>query len=514
MAQRGVSPCAGGAGAQDSGMPRWDQTRQMRERLDAEVGTVRRVAARRLALCYPSPYPVAMASLGYQTIYREVNGREGWAAERAFLPDEDGPRGGGQGGGAGICTYESETPVAEFPALAFSVAYELELAGLARFLDLAGVPARRAERRADQPLIVCGGPLTYANARPLGAFADVVVSGEAEDAIDPLLAALALLPDREAAVAALHGRPGFWLPGWGGEDEAGGGAGVAHLVADDRHLPARSQITTPGSELPEMFLVEVERGCSRGCRYCVMRRESRGGMRVVPAAAVLASVPAAARRVGLVGAAVTDHPQLCEILRALVDAGREVGVSSVRADRLDAEVVDLLRRGGQRTLTVAGDGASQRLRDELERRTSEEQLLAAGRLARAAGMRRLKVYQLVGVPGETDADVDELIRFTRELSAVVPVALAVAPLVPKRGTPLADAPFGPVALLEARLHRLRAGLRDVAEVRAASARTAWIEHCLAQGGVEAGEAAIVAARGGGGFGAWRRALLAVGASPP
>jgi radical SAM superfamily enzyme YgiQ (UPF0313 family) len=488
-------------------MPRWDQTRQIRARLDAEVGTLRRVARRRLALCYPSPYSVAMASLGFQTIYREVNAREGWAAERAFLPEEDGPRGGGQGGGAGICTYESETPVSEFPALAFSVAYELELAGLARFLDLCGVPPRRTERRADQPLVVCGGPLTYANARPLGAFADVVVSGEAEDVIDPLLAALARLPDREAALAALHGQPGVWLPGSAAEPGA-------HLVADDRHLPARSQITTPESELPEMFLVEVERGCSRQCRYCVMRRESRGPMRVVPAAAVLASVPATARRVGLVGAAVTDHPQLADILRALVDGGREVGVSSVRADRLDAEVVGLLRRGGQRTLTVAGDGASQRLRDELERHTSEEHLLRAGALARAAGMRRLKVYQLVGVPGETDADVDELIRFTRELSAVVPVALAVAPLVPKRGTPLADAPFGPVALLEARLHRLRGGLRGVAEVRAASARTAWIEHCLAQGGIEAGEAAIAAARAGGGFGAWRRALVAAGADAP
>jgi radical SAM superfamily enzyme YgiQ (UPF0313 family) len=497
-------------------MPRWDERRRIRARLDAEVGTLRRVAPRRLALCYPSPYPVAMASLGFQAIYREVNGRAGWAAERAFLPDEDAGTGGGAGGGtrggpgapgAGIWTYESETPVGDFPALAFSVAYELELAGLTRFLDLAAVPARREERRADQPLVVCGGPLTYANALPLGAFADVVVSGEAEDALDLLLAALALLPDRDACLDALAGRPGFWLP-------ARAAAPGEPLVADDRRLPACSQITTPESELHDMFLVEVERGCSRACRYCVMRRESRGGMRVVPAAAVLATVPAAARRVGLVGAAVTDHPQLGEILRALVEGGREVGVSSARADRLDAEVVDLLRRGGQRTLTVAADGASQRLRDALERRTTEEHLLQAGRLARAAGLRRLKLYQLVGVPGETDADLDELVRFTRELARVVPVALAVSPLVPKRHTPLHDATFGPVALVEARLHRLKAGLRGVAEVRAASARTAWIEHCVARGGVEVGAAAIAAARAGGGFAAWRRALLAAGAPPP
>ncbi|MBI5479562.1 MAG: radical SAM protein [Deltaproteobacteria bacterium] len=487
-------------------MPRWDLRRRIRARLDAEVGTLRRAAPRRLALCYPSPYPVAMASLGFQTIYREVNGRRGWAAERAFLPDPENEDAHARGG-APLCTYESGTPVTDFGALAFSVAYELELAGLARFLDLAGLPPRRADRGAGQPLVVGGGPLTYANARPLGAVADVVVSGEAEDALDPLLAALTQLPDRAGALDALAGQPGIWLP----ERAAEPGE---PLVADDRHLPACSQITTPESELRDMFLVEVERGCSRSCRYCVMRRESRGSMRIVPAAAVLAAVPAAARRVGLVGAAVTDHPQLREILRALVDAGREVGISSARADRLDKEVVDLLRRGGQRTLTVAADGASQRLREALERHTSEEHLLAAGAFARAAGMRRLKVYQLVGAPGETDTDLDELVRFTRELCRIVPVALALSPLVPKAHTPLGDAPFGPVALLEARLHRLRAGLRGVAEVRAASARTAWIEHCLAKGGVEVGEAASAAARAGGGFGAWRRALLAVGAAPP
>jgi radical SAM superfamily enzyme YgiQ (UPF0313 family) len=480
-------------------MARWEQRQRIAARLATETGTLRKQgAAHRLALCYASPYSIAMSSLGFQTIYREVNARPDWAAERAFLPDADD-------GEAPPCTYESGTPVGEYAALACSIAYELELADLGRFLDLAGVTAARTERRADEPLVVCGGPLTFANPAPLGAFADVVVLGEAEEALDGLLGALALLPDRAAALAALRGRPGFWLP-------AHGDAPGARLCAPAGRLPAYAQIVTPESELPSMFLVEAERGCSRGCAYCVMRREASGGMRLAPPEAILGRIPAGARRVGLVGAAVTDHPRLREILRTLVDADREVGVSSLRADRLDAELVELLARGGQRTLTVASDGASERLRTALGRHTSAAHLARAAELARAAGMRRIKLYQLIGVPGEEDADIDELSAFVRELARLAPVAVSVSPLVPKRGTPLADAPFGPIPLLEGRLKRLRRGVGTSAEVRATSPRTAWIEYCLAQGGEAAGRAALAAGRAGGGFSAWRRALAEAGAA--
>jgi radical SAM superfamily enzyme YgiQ (UPF0313 family) len=473
-------------------MARWDIRQQIEGHLAAEQGTLRKTApAHRLALCYPSPYPLGMSSLGFQTIYREINARADWAAERAFLPDGDDATGP-------LVTYETLTPVGEFPVVAFSVAYELELASVGRCLDLAGVPALRTERAAGDPLVVCGGPLTVASPRPLGAFADVVVLGEAEETLGPLLAALVHAPDREAVRAALRGRAGFWLPG---EGEPG-----APLAVDAERLPAWAAIVTPHSQLAGMFLVEVERGCSRGCTYCVMGRAVSGGMRLCAPEAVLARVPPAVRRVGLVGAAVTDHPRLADILRPLVLAGREIGVSSLRADRLDEEIVDLLARGGLRTLTIASDGASERLRAQLGRHTTAPDLLRAAQLARQAGLRRVKLYQLIGVPGEEDADIDELGAFVRDLARVAPVALAVAPFVPKPRTPLADAPFGPIPLLETRLRRLRAGLRGLAEVRATSPRTAWIEHRLAQGHEAAGVAALSAGRAGGGFAAWRRAL--------
>jgi radical SAM superfamily enzyme YgiQ (UPF0313 family) len=211
--------------------------------------------------------------------------------------------------------------------------------------------------------------------------------------------------------------------------------------------------------------------------------------------------------VGLVGAAVTDHPRLPAILHHIVvERGLEVGISSLRADRLTSELVGLLKGGGYRTLTVASDGASERMRELVERKTRERHLLRAAELAKEHGLRTLKVYMMVGLPGETDADIDELVRFSGELSKQVRTAFGVAPFVAKRNTPLDGAPFAGIAEVEARLDRLRRGLRGVAEVRPTSARWAWVEYVLAQGGSEAGLRAYAAHRAGGGFAAWRSAF--------
>jgi radical SAM superfamily enzyme YgiQ (UPF0313 family) len=212
--------------------------------------------------------------------------------------------------------------------------------------------------------------------------------------------------------------------------------------------------------------------------------------------------------VGLVGAAVTDHPRIVELLEAIVAGGRQVGVSSLRADRLTPALVNALHAGGAQVLTVASDGPSQRLRDLVDRKHSETQILAAATMAKAAGIRRLKIYNVLGLPTETDADVDELVRFTLELSRVLPVALGVAPFAAKRNTPLDGAPFAGIEVMEDRLQRLRKGLRGRAELRPTSARWAWVEYMLAQCGPEGGLAAWDAWKAGGGFPAWKKAFAA------
>ena len=476
--------------------------RELREeRLAAEQGTLYAQAELPVALVYPSPYHVGMSSLGFQTIYRELNALPGVAAERAFLPDDVGDA---RARHESLCTYESNRPVADFSIVAFSLSYELELAGLVSCLDLAGIPALSSERDVPGrrwPLVVVGGPLTFSNPVPAGPMADIIVMGEAEDAVATLVQAFRDSPDKRALLETLAKLPGFFVPVIHGQRPP------AVLAANNARLPAYSQIVTPHTELSDMFLIEAARGCSRTCTYCVMRRSTNGGMRKVEPDQLLTKIPEHVRRVGLVGAAVTDHPRLPVILRALIDSGRSIGVSSLRADRLDDELVGLLAAGGYRTLTTASDGASQRMRDDIRRGTSEENLRNAARLCRAHGMAALKLYMILGLPGETMADIDDLIRFAKELAGIAPrLIITAASFVAKRNTPLDRSPFEDIAVLEARLARLRTALRGHVKLSGDSPKWAWVEYRLAQGGFEEGLAALAAARAGGGFAAWKTAL--------
>jgi radical SAM superfamily enzyme YgiQ (UPF0313 family) len=481
---------------------RWTLLTKVRRRLGEEAGTLVKPADLRVALCYPSPYSVGMSSLGFQTIYREIHEHPGASAERAFLPDRPEDY---RAAAVPLFTYEGETPLADFPVIAFSVSYELELAGMLEVLDLSGIPVLREERTARHPLIMAGGPLTNSNPVPLAPFADLLILGEGEDLIHRFLEAAAHL-SRAELLDMFSSMPGCYVP------EKAAGPGPIARVPDER-LPAYSQILTADTVLSSMFLIEPERGCSRGCTYCVMRRTTNGGMRLVPPERVLSLIPQRARRVGLVGAAVTDHPGIKEIVRAIVEGGREIGISSLRADRLDPELVQLLARGGYRTLTTASDGASQRLRTVVDRKTTERHLTRAAELARSAGMKQLKLYEVIGLPTETDADVEEMLRFSVELARIIPLTLTISPFVAKRNTPLDGFPFEPIPSIEAKLHRCRSALKGKVEIRPASARWAWVEYMLSQGDELAGLAAMDAWRAGGSFAAWKRAFEGRSAAP-
>ncbi len=474
----------------------WDILSKIRQRVREEEGVIRKPSPLRIALCHPAPYDVAMSSLGYQTIYREINQHPDWSAERAFAPEDSAEH---RKNHVPILTYESETPIADFPVIAFSIAYELELTGILEVLDLSGIPLLRQDRTDRHPLVIVGGPLTNSNPLPLAPFVDLILLGEGEELIHTFLEAAASEQGREAILGRLSAVPGCFVPGMTEELPP-----IAK--APDSRLPAFSQILTKNTVLASMFLVEPERGCSRGCNYCVMRRTTNGGMRLVPSAKAFSLIPENARRVGLVGAAVTDHPEINDLVARIVESGREIGISSLRADRLNDDLVKLLARGGYRTLTTASDGASQRLRDMVQRKTSEHHLLHAAELVRNAGLHRLKLYEMVGLPGETMADIEELIRFSLELSRIAPLSLGIAPFVAKRNTPLDGMPFESIGLLNAKLAKIRSGLKGKAEVRPISARWAWVEYMLSQTGESAGLAAMDAWKAGGSFSAWKTAF--------
>jgi radical SAM superfamily enzyme YgiQ (UPF0313 family) len=229
-------------------------------------------------------------------------------------------------------------------------------------------------------------------------------------------------------------------------------------------------------------------------------------MRLVDPEKMLSYIPDSAARVGLVGAAVTDHPKIKDVVRKIVQSGREIGISSLRADRLDREFVALLAEGGYRTLTTASDGSSERLRHRIGRKTAESDLIRAAELVRDCRLQRLKIYQMIGLPGETNEDIDELIRFAKELAGIAPLSLSISPFVAKRNTPLDGAPFEKISTQGAKLSRLRSSLKGKVGIQPASLRWAWVEYMLSQGGEEAGLAAHEAWRAGGSFLSWKRAF--------
>lgn len=478
----------------------------IQHRLSRERGTIFKDAPARVALLYPSPYSVGMSSLGYQTIYRELNARHDTVAERAFAPDDPAET---RRLRETIVTYESGRPVADFPLVAVSVAYENELGNLIETLELSGIPPLRKDRGgAMHPFVLMGGPLTFSNPTPLCAFADAVVIGEAEEIVHLVIDALLAHGDRDARLKALADIPHVWVPALHGE-------GIPTVAAVDvaTKLPAYAQITTPDTELSDMFLVETERGCSRSCAYCVMRKSTNGGMRLASMERIFERIPDDVRKVGLVGAAVSDHPRIVDIVNALCDRGVGVGLSSLRPDRLTDRFVGALKRGGYRTLTTAMDGPSERLRVTLERHAKVKHIEKAAELARAHAMQTLKLYLMVGLPSETDDDIDECVAFVSKLSETVPVALGIAPFVSKRNTPLDQLPFAGIEVVEGRLDRLRKGLRGRADVRPTSARWAWVEWVLAQGGERAGLAVYDAVKAGGRFADYKRAFEASGVVP-
>lgn len=478
----------------------------VKARLNDEIGTAYKDAPERVALVYPSPYHVGMSSLGFQSIYREINASDGRCAERAFLPDDvDAHR--AQGGT--LLTYESLRPVGDYSVLGLSVAFELELAGVVQCLQLSGVPVLWEDRSEQDPVVLAGGPLTFSNPLPLAPFADAILMGEADETIHQALDILFGPGSRSEKLQSLAREiPSCFVPALHGEELPEG------AKCDNARLPARAAIRTPNTELRNMFLLEAERGCSRGCAYCVMRRSTNGGMRIVSLERILECIPDDAKRIGLVGAAVSDHPKICDLIETLAGQGREVSLSSLRPDRLNDRFVGALKQAGHRVLTTASDGASQRLRDRVDRKTKEKHLLGVAELARKHGMKRLKLYMMVGLPDEEEQDIEELARFGREVSKIVPLSLGIAPFVSKRNTPLDGLPFAGIRTVESRLQQLRRSVKGRVDIRGTSARWAWVEYVLAQGASAEGRAVLDAVNNGGRFADYKRAFGSLPSARP
>lgn len=468
-----------------------------------EVGTIRRTAPTRIALGYPAPYKVAASSLGYQVVYRTWNEAPEVACERFFSDST-------ASGKKAPVTLESGFPIQSAHAIAFSVAGEMDIIGVVALLEACGLLPLAAARGTGVAPVVIGGPLTILDPRLVSPLADVVVVGEGEEALPVIRDALADAPDKQAFLASLEGAaPGLWIPSFNDEPPSG-----AHAPVD--LIPAFAATWSKRAELKDLFLIEATRGCERACSFCVMSRrtDQAGSFRAIPVERVLQHIPENAPGVGLVGAAVTDHPDIEQMVELIVRRGHRVSLSSIRADRLTEQLTRSLVAGGLKSLTLAVDGSSEDLRRSVNKGITRDHLHRAVTIAAAHGIRRIKLYSMIGLPCEQDADLEELAGLLKELSLHMSVSIAVQAFVPKPGTPLADAPMEDLPVIRHRLQMLRRLLAGKVRFISTSPRWSWLDWKIAHLGERAAHAAIETISNGGTFAAWKMAIANQGGEKP
>ncbi len=516
-------------------MKLWQQRERAREILSKEVGYVRKPHGTRLrvALCFPNTYFVGMSNLGFQTTYRLFNAEDDIVCERVFLPPKQELQ-AQLASGAPLVTIESQTPVRDFDVFAFSVSFEWDYVNVLTMLRLAGLPLRAEARGPQHPLILIGGAVTFVNPEPLALFADAIAAGEGEVLVPSLLTAFRASTGRSDTLRLLAQERGFYIPSFydvryadNGTIEAfvprdGTGAPAtvkkAALKTTDMVDPPATSIVTPDTEFGSRFLIEVVRGCANLCRFCW------AGYNYLPVRAFAADrileLARAARahsaRVGLVSIALCDHPEGERILSGLMEMGYSISPASLRLDDLTEPIVRLLRESGERTLTIAPETGSDRLRRVINKTVTNEEILQAAELIFANGFENLKLYFMIGLPTETDDDLvairdltlqirERMLKHGRARGAIGRIIGSVNPLIPKPGTAYQWLPMEDVDETECKIKRLRQLLTGIDNVyfNIKSERHSYYQALLSLGDRRVAPAIEAAERNGGN---WRQAV--------
>ena len=487
---------------------------------------------RPVALVYPHEYHVGMSNLGFQTIYHLLNAHPNLTCERVFLPDDTLLQ-EYQRSQTPLLSLESQRPLTDFAAVAFSLSFEPDYLNVLKILELAHIPLLAAERDGQFPAIVAGGVAAMLNPEPLASFLDAFFLGEGDAQAAEFFDILTDpgQPDRSAAFKTLIAKiPGVYIPAAYQPDYHPDGTlrrftaapGFPEKIqpphlADLEMYPVYSRLQAPGAEFSRMFLLEVNRGCGRGCRFCAagfiyrpLRHRSLASLQdQVPNAS------AARTKIGLVGTAVSDHPELKNLLRQLTAAARPVGISSIRADCADPELFALLKQGDVKTVALAPEAGSERLRRVINKNLTETDLEQALLALHEAGLSQLRLYFLLGLPTENRQDVDDIPKLTKHLQHTVTKAASGRPhlanltlslnsFVPKPFTPFQWASFAGVAELKDRIKRVKRELQGQPRIRvhADLPKWAYYQALLARGDRRVGSLLLAAHQSGGD---WARA---------
>ena len=475
------------------------------DRLAAETGAIVKNWRNKIhvALVYPNHYSVGMSNLGFQTIYRLLNSFEQVVCERVFLPDRSS-------GKADVASIESARTLQAFHCIAFSISFENDYANMLEILQKAELPLLSALRGASLPLIIAGGASCFINPEPIAPFIDCFILGEAEGVLEAFFQPFDPNRNRRAfLLEAAQTVPGVYVPEFYRPEYTNSGCLQRFSPIED--VPTKikrvferdigsfatdSVILTNETSFENTQLIEVSRGCPHGCRFCSAGYIYRPP-RFRPLDRLQDSLAAGARRtqkIGLLGAAVSDLPDL----KTLCDMGRTLGCrlsfSSLRADALNDNMLAALKAAGSKTATIAPECGSERLRRVVNKGLKEETILEAAEKLVAAGIPNLKLYFMIGLPTETMEDIDAIVTLVKKIKHrylqssrskghIGQVTVSVSSFVPKPHTPFQWVAMDEVKHLKHKITVIKTGLKKVANVRvhADVPRWAYIQAFLSCG---------------------------------
>jgi radical SAM superfamily enzyme YgiQ (UPF0313 family) len=471
-----------------------------------ESGAIRKSWPGRIhiGLVFPQTYALAMSNLGYQTVYGQFNRFDDVLCERFCLPDQTAPR---------PVSIESGRPLAAFDIVAFSMAFENDYPHLLQILENARLPLLAGERDAGHPLVVIGGIAAMLNPEPLAPFADLVLLGEAEAILSDFMKCYRKTTGNRTQFLARapHEIPGAYVPALYTPVVTGGPGGrlasvrvapgapptVKQARVDDvKHVDTASVILTPHTPFAETCLIEVSRGCPHGCRFCsagFIYRPPRFRDPAFLAESIRKAMKRTAR-VGLVGAAVSDFPDLGALCRQFEDTDLRLSFSSLRADALTDDLLQILKTNRTKTATIAPEAGSQRMRNVINKGLTEEEILAAAEKIVQAGIPNLRLYFLVGLPTETAEDIDAIVDLCRKIKSVFldtsrqhrrigTITVHTNAFIPKPATPFQWSAMDSVADLQLKSRTLRDALKPLANVRfqMENIRGSYVQSFLSRG---------------------------------
>jgi radical SAM family uncharacterized protein len=442
----------------------------------------------RIALAFPNTYYVGMSNLGFQIIYRQFNRSADIACERAFLPDgkivkhQEYSR-------TPLASLESHQPLNSFHVIAFSVSFETDYLNILTMLKRAHLAWLRTERSTAAPLIIGGGIALFLNPEPLADIFDLFIIGEGEEIIEEVLDVIRqerngtrwVKPDPKAFahIAGLYVPAGYCVTYHSDGTIASFSAAQGfpdiirrRWVADLNRFSGRSCLSTPDTEFADMTLVEVSRGCPRRCRFCAAGHVYRP-YRIRTFETLeqeIISSPHPHNKIGLLGAAVGDHPDLNRLVHCIAAHGGAVSISSLRADALSEELVEQLSESRHLSFTIAPETGSERLRQVIAKDLTNDEIFTAVALLARQKIARLKLYFLIGLPTERDEDIEAIIDLTRRIRHAYykevqgekwlkQITVSVSLFIPKPGTPFQWHPFADLGELKRRLKIVSAGLK-------------------------------------------------------